>query len=82
MKRKDLYKLIDRRNSGEFEDPIGFEEYLQSLVDCLGDDERQIEEFIKTEESEYVYALSEAYEEIIEKFPDGNMEKLFNEWVM
>lgn len=82
MRRKELYKLIDRRNSGEFEDPIGFEEYLQSLVDCLGDDERQIEEFIKTEESEYVYALSEAYEEIIEKFSDGNMEKLFNEFVV
>lgn len=39
-----------------------------------------MEEFIKTGESNYVYALSEAYEEIIPKYPSERLEYLFDKF--
>lgn len=81
MNKKEICSLIDRRFAGEFEGPIGFDEYIELIVECF-DNESEVEEFIKTQEFDYVCALSEAYEEIMEKFPNDSLEELFEKYVL
>lgn len=69
MKRvKELYKLIDERNTWEYDNPWEFDNYVAAVAGCF-ESESEVEEFIKIGEYDYVHQLSEAYEEIIERSP-------------
>lgn len=77
---EELYKLIDIRLSWVYEDPIAVDEYRKSLIEYFNNEE--VEEFIKICDYNYVDALGEVYEEIIEKFPSDRLEYLFNKFVL
>lgn len=76
-----LCSLMEKRWEGKFKDPIGFEDYVNAVAECFGS-ECEVEDFIKTGEYDYVHTLSEAYEEIVEKFPSDRLEYLFDKFVM
>ena len=76
----ELYKLIDNRFALEYDYPIKIEEYMKSLVAYFTSAD-EVEEFIKTGDYDYVDALGEVYEEIIEKFPSDRLEYLFDKFV-
>lgn len=82
MKRvKELYELIDERNTWEYDSPLEFDNYVDAVAECF-ESESEVEELIKTGEYDYVHQLSEAYEEIIEKFPSDRLKYLFDKFVM
>ena len=76
-----LYKLIDDRFALEYDHPAKIANYIKAIVDFF-ESEGEVEEFIKTGEYNYVDALSEVYEEIIEKFPSDRLKYLFDKFVM
>lgn len=78
---KELYKLMDERNTWEYDNPLEFDNYVGAVAGCF-ESESEVEEFIKTGEYEYVYQLGEAYEEIVEKFPSDRLEYLFDNFVL
>lgn len=82
MKNLDkLYKLIDDRFALEYDHPAKIDNYINAVVEFF-ESESDVEEFIKTGDYNYVDALSEVYEEIIEKFPSDRLEYLFNKFVL
>ena len=80
---EELYKMIDERDTWEYENPVEFDTYVNTLAGYF-ESEDDVEEFIKTRkyDYDYVYALSEAYEEVIEKFPSDRLEYLFEKFVL
>lgn len=64
-----------------FEDPIDFDAYVNAIAECFKS-ESEVEQFIKTGEYDYVCNLSEAYEEIVGKFPSDRLEYLFDKFIM
>ena len=83
MDKSNLIDLIKKREQGEFEDPIGFDAYVHSIANCMGKDRNDVIAFIRNEQADYVSALSEAYEEIMDNFPgDEELNDLFIQYVL
>ena len=83
MNKDALMKLIEKRWEEKDDNPIVFDAYVQAVADCVGKDRDALIKFIKTEDHEYVYALGEAYEEIMANFPgDDELEDLFAQYVL
>ena len=81
MDKATLIELNRRRDNGEFEDPIGFDSYVQRVADCIGKDREGLISIIN--EPDFTYVLYEAYEEIMANFPgDDELEDLFIRKVM
>ena len=76
-----IHKLMDERNTWKYDNPIEFDDYVNAISECF-ESEKEVEEFIKTGEYEYVEQLGEAYEEIVEKFPSDRLEYLFSKFVL
>lgn len=58
-------ELVEKRVSGDFEDPIGFDQYIALFVELLGDDEAEVLNFINNATEKQGMVLYEAYEEIV-----------------
>lgn len=78
---EELYKLIDERLALEYDHPIKINKYMEAFV-AYFTSEDDVEEFIKNGDYNYVDALGEVYEEIIEKFPSDRLRYLFMKFVM
>ena len=78
---KKLYELIDERDTWVYEDPLKWDDFVDAVAEFF-DSEEEVEEFIKTGEHYYVYSLSEAYEEIVGKFPSDRLEYLFAKFIL
>ena len=78
MNKEVLKKLIEKRWEEKDDDPCVFVAHVQGVANYIGKDRDALIKFIKTEDHEYVYALNEAYEEIMANFPgDAELEDLF-----
>lgn len=75
MDMNKIDELVEKRLAGDFEDPIGFEQYIALFVELLGDDEAEVLNFINNATVKQGMALYEAYEEIIDKFRDEGIRK-------
>ncbi len=65
MDMNKIDELVEKRVSGDFEDPIGFDQYIALFVELLGDDEAEVLNFINNATEKQGMVLYEAYEEIV-----------------
>lgn len=72
-------ELADRRADGEFEHPTLFHEYINSFVEALGDDAEEVIKLVEDSTQKQQWAIYEAYEEIMQKFPDDKLNDLIIE---
>lgn len=76
MNEKEVIKLMDERLVVTGLDlSFSFNDYLDQIIESLGDDESEILEFLESVDEKYAPCIDEFYEEIIEKFPSDEMEE-------
>lgn len=78
MNEKEIIELMDERLEVTGLDlSFDFEDYLDRIIELLGDDEGEILEFMEAVDEKYAPCIDEFYEELIEKFPSDEMEEAF-----
>lgn len=78
VNKEKFFELLEDRKKANFNDPFIEEKYWIPMIKALGNDESEIIAFINSLDNKTASWVSEIYEEVVEKFPSDEMEKVFH----